>query len=85
MREKRAATVALQRIAKMTAFSMFNTSDPESTQNDEIVSEARSFSVIFMGGQTMHHWINSVLICSLQATETYDPCPQLKTHSGFMF
>ena len=27
----------------MTAFSMFNTSDPESTQNDEIVSEACSF------------------------------------------
>jgi len=27
----------------MTAFSMFNPSDPESAQNDEIVSEARSF------------------------------------------
>ena len=37
------ATDALQRIAKMTAFSMFNPSDPESAQNDEIVSEARSF------------------------------------------
>jgi len=69
----------------MAALSMFNHSDPESAQNDEVVSEAHSFFVIFVGGQTMHRWINSVLICSLQAEETNDPCLQLKTHSGFMF
>ena len=43
MREKQAATAALQRIAKMTAFSMFNPSDPEPAHIDEIVIAARSF------------------------------------------
>jgi len=43
----------------------------------EIIGEKlAAFSVIFMGGQTIcvASLFNSVLICSLQTKETYDPC-----------